>query len=91
MEDGAAVGRKGEERGREQAVRWPAGLGRRGFAEEQRGGRGEGREEGRRVREERRGAGSDRQIGFRVVMVIYTKHGASEPFNLIQWLKLMSF
>jgi hypothetical protein len=26
-EDGAAVGRKGEERGRERAVRWPAGLG----------------------------------------------------------------
>jgi hypothetical protein len=26
-EDGVAVGRKGEERGRERAVRWPAGLG----------------------------------------------------------------
>jgi hypothetical protein len=26
-EDGAVVGRKGEERGRERAVRWPAGLG----------------------------------------------------------------
>jgi hypothetical protein len=26
-EDGVAVGRKGEERGRERAVRWPARLG----------------------------------------------------------------
>jgi hypothetical protein len=48
-----------------------------------------GREEGRRVREERRGAGSDRQVGFQVVMVICTKHRASESFNLIQWLKLI--
>jgi hypothetical protein len=27
MEDGATIGKKGEERGRERAVRWPAGLG----------------------------------------------------------------
>jgi hypothetical protein len=48
-----------------------------------------GREEGRRVGEERRGSGSEGQVGFRVVMVIYMKHGVSEPFNLIQWLKLI--
>jgi hypothetical protein len=41
------------------------------------------------VGEERRCAGSDRQVGFQVVMIIYTKHRASEPFNLIQWLKLI--
>jgi hypothetical protein len=43
------------------------------------------------VGKEKRGAGSDRQVGFQVVMIFYTKHRASEPFNLIQWLKLMSF
>jgi hypothetical protein len=41
------------------------------------------------VGEERGGAGSDKQVGFRVVMIIYTRHRASEPFNLIQWLKLI--